>query len=120
MPVYTCTTVQSTLRADAKANLAAEFTRIAQQQHIDAAPALPQQPRGHEAVPAVVALAAHDVDPTGRRERTDQVGQAGARPLHQLDARDPPLADRPLVERPLLAGVGERVEPVREGHALRI
>ncbi|WP_308160147.1 tautomerase family protein [Mycolicibacterium goodii] len=28
MPVYTCTTVQSTLNADTKANLATEVTRI--------------------------------------------------------------------------------------------
>ncbi len=75
-------------------------------------PPLPQHPRGDQPVPAVVALAAHDRDPPGRGQLGDKVGQPRSGPLHQLDPRDPALADRPLVERTLLARVGEWVKPV--------
>ena len=94
--------------------VAAQLARVPEQEHVDLATPLAQQPGRDEPVAAVVALAAHDDDPSGRRHLTSQVGQPGAGALHQLEARDPALADRPLVERPLLAGVGERLKPVRK------
>ena len=58
-----------------------------------------------EAVAAVVALPAHDNHPARRRPLLDKARQPGAGPFHQLDAGDPALADRPLVERALLRRV---------------
>ena len=73
--------------------------------------------RDHETVAAVVALPAHDHDRSRPgRDAGHQRGQSGAGALHQLHAGDPELADRPLVERPLLRGIGKRLEPVRERH----
>ena len=81
----------------------------AEQQHVDLAAALAQQPRGHQPVAAVVALAA-------RRPRSrpsgasvaDELGQPRAGALHQLERRDPALLDRPRVDGALCLGVGQR------------
>ena len=53
-------------------------------------PACAQQPRGDEPVAAVVALAADDRDPPGRRALADRAREPLARALHQLGARGCP------------------------------
>ncbi len=74
-------------------------------------PAVTQQPRDDEAVAAVVALAAHDRDRAVGHEPLERAHDGAARALHQIEARDALLVDRPAVGRPHRLGVGERREP---------
>src|SRR5262249_27818495 len=87
-----------------------------EQQHPDVAAEHSKQPRDHQAVAAVVALAADDGDRAGRREPADQVGEPFPGALHQLEPGNPALADRPLIERALLRSAGKRLEPRRKAH----
>ena len=89
------------------------------EQHVDLAARLAQQPRGDEAVAAVVALAADDGDARARaRARATTLRQSLPRALHQLERRDRParsIAQRPIAR--ICVGVGQRLEPARQAHA---
>src|SRR6202034_1783532 len=84
--------------------------------HAHITPLLAQDARDDVAVTAVVALAADDDDCSGAGYLGDDPRHAGAGALHQLDPGDPALVDRPRVERPLLSGVGQLLQPARQAH----
>jgi hypothetical protein len=86
--------------------VAAQLTGIAREQHFHLAPPGAQHPGGHEAVAAVVALAAHHGDPAVGHALRDDIGQPGPRPLHEVERRDSPLLDRPGVDGAHLRRVG--------------
>src|SRR5205807_2127031 len=102
---------------EVRVRVAPQLVGRAEQQHPHLATQLAQQPRAHQSVAAVVALAADDGDRARWRQLLYMRREARPRALHQLDPRDPALADRPLVEGPLLSGVGQWLEPVRKRHA---
>ena len=76
-------------------------------------PVLAQQPRDHQAVAAVVALAADD--PHRARPDTSSItARATSAPARSISSSDgmPSLVDRPGVERPHLVRRVQRLEPV--------
>src|ERR1700755_3529846 len=70
---------------------------------------------GADAVGAVVALAADGGDPPGRGPPGHHVGEALARPLHQLLAGDALLGHRPAIELFGLARLAQPLHPSGEG-----
>ena len=86
---------------------------VGEQEDADLAARVAQQPRGDQAVAAVVALAAHDdVGPLGASGRGGGVGEPAARALHELERRDALLLDRPAVGLAHL-GRGRAAGPAR-------
>ena len=85
-------------------------------EHVDLVAVLAQQPRRHQAVAAVVALADHDPHRPGPRRRGGDPREPGARALHQVERRHALLLDRPGVDGAHLGGLVERVEPVGQAH----
>ena len=77
------------------AGVAAQLLAGSEQQHLDLAAPVAQQPGHDQPVAAVVALADDDDDPALGDPRTDQLGQPGPGALHQLQRRDPAVARSP-------------------------
>ncbi len=99
-----------------RARVAAQLADGREGQHDDLAPALAQEPRRDVAVAAVVALPADDRHRPGAREALHERGQPAAGALHELEALDAGLLDRPPVRRPHPLGVRQPLEPGRERH----
>ena len=98
------------------ARVAAQLAHRRHRQHAHLAAGLAQQPRGDVAVAAVVALAADDRDRPVGRDGEHEVGQALPGALHELQAGDALLLDRPAIGRAHALGVGQALQPGRQAH----
>ena len=80
-------------------------------QDVDLATGLAEHASGHQAVPAVVPLAADDRDPARGRPAGDHMGKPLPRALHQVERGHLALLDRPAVGRAHLLRRREGLEP---------
>src|SRR4051812_17900236 len=87
------------------------------EQHLDLTAGVAQMARRHDAVGAVVALAADDGDPSRRGAPRHHLGEALARPLHQFLAGDALLGHRPAIEFFGLARLEQRIHPAWKAHS---
>jgi hypothetical protein len=69
--------------------IALQLARVAEEQYVDLAPGLAQQPRGDQPVAAVVALPADDRDAPGAPDLLDHPGEPLPRALHQVGRGTP-------------------------------
>ena len=97
-------------RAQHLGGVAADLALRKRQQDLRPRPPFLQPPRGDEAVAAVAALAADHRHPRIAprleilEQRTDLLGRAASRVLHQRGAGDAELVDRAAIEPPRLRG----------------
>ena len=100
--------------------VALELAQVGHGQHVDLAALLAQQPRHHQPVAAVVALADHDPDRPGPGGGRRDARQPLPRALHQVQRRHALGVDGPGVHVAHLLRLEQRVEPVRQrGHSAR-
>ena len=92
--------------------IAAEIVERCGGEDVHLVAVLPQQARGHEAVPAVVSPAHHDPNGPRTRRRGADPGEAEPGSLHEVERRDALILDGPGVDRPHLGGLVEGIEPI--------
>ena len=99
--------------------VALELVERPDAQHVHLVAVLAQQPRDHETIAAVVALAHDHAHRPGPRRGGGHTRQPLAGPLHQVERGHLPLLDRPGVDGAHLNSGKEGIEPIVGRHRRR-